>query len=48
MIKVLAKQRTDLNILHITAQSLNNTIDEFRYLFVTAVLTLFAFQELDV
>lgn len=33
MLRVLCRQRCGLNICHINAQSLNNKIDEFRYLF---------------
>lgn len=33
MIRVLCRQRTGLNVCHINAQSLNNKIDEFRYIF---------------
>ena len=33
LIKLLCKQRKGLHIIHINAQSLVNTIDEFRYLF---------------
>lgn len=33
MIRVLCKQRSGLNVCHINAQSLNNKIDEFRFIF---------------
>ena len=36
MFRVLTKQKTDLKIVHINAQSLCNKIDEFRYIFVTS------------
>lgn len=45
MIRVLARQRTGLNIVHINAQSLNNKIDEFRYLFVAAGIDIICVSE---
>lgn len=33
MVNILSKQKEGLNICHINAQSLNNKIDEFRYIF---------------
>ena len=44
MIKFLAKQRADLNIVHINTQSLNNKTDKFIYL-CQLVFTLFEFLE---
>lgn len=45
MIRVLAKQRTGLNTVHINAQSLNNKLDKFRHLFVAAVIDIICVSE---
>ena len=45
MIRVLAKQRAGLNIVHINAQSLNNKIAEFRYLFASAGIDIICVSE---
>ena len=37
MLRILARQRVGLNIVHLNAQSLNNKIDEFRYSFLSDI-----------
>lgn len=45
MIRILARQREGLNIVHINAQSLNCKMDEFRYLFTSAGVDIICISE---
>ncbi|XP_075159089.1 uncharacterized protein LOC142232235 [Haematobia irritans] len=45
MVRIIAKRTTGLNICHLNAQSLNNKLDEFRYLFENSSLDVICISE---
>lgn len=45
MIRILAKQKSGLKIAHLNAQSLNNKLDEFKYIFVTSGVDVICVSE---
>lgn len=45
MIKIMAKQKPGLRVVHINAQSLNNKIDEFRYVFCNSGVDIICVSE---
>lgn len=45
MIRVISKLKTGLKIIHINAQSLNNKMDEFRYIFISSGLDIICVSE---
>lgn len=45
MVRILAKQKLGLKVIHINAQSLNNKMDEFRYNFVNSGIDIICVSE---
>lgn len=45
MVRILSKQRTGLHIIHLNAQSLNNKMDEFRYIFTSSGVDIICISE---
>lgn len=45
MVRILAKQKTGLKIVHINAQSLNKKIDEFRFIFASSAVDVICVSE---
>lgn len=45
MVRVLAAQKTGINIVHINAQSLKNKIDQFRYIFINSNVDVICVSE---
>lgn len=45
MIRVLAKQKFEIEIVHVSAQSLNNKMDEFRYTFSSSGVDIICVTE---
>lgn len=45
MIRILSRQKSGLKIVHLNAQSLNNKIDEFRYIFISSMVDIICVSE---
>lgn len=45
MIRVLAKQKTGLKLVHLNAQSLNNKLDEFQHIFLSSGIDIICVSE---
>lgn len=45
MLKILTKQKVGLKIVHLNAQSLNNKLDEFKYIFISSGVDIICISE---